>query len=96
MHGNQIGAFIEDNFVVIGSFLNQIYAQNLSNYLTNKNNKIIELGGGYGKFAYYILKNIENFTYIDFDIPETLTLASYYLSKSFPDKKIFLWGKRIR
>ena len=24
-----------------------------------------------------------------FDIPETLTLASYYLSKSFPDKKNF-------
>lgn len=94
MHGNQIGAFIEDNFVVIGSFLNQIYAQNLSNYLTNKNNKIIELGGGYGKFAYYILKNIENFTYIDFDIPETLTLASYYLSKSFPDKKNFFYGEK--
>ena len=60
MYGNQIGAFIGKNFVVIGSFLNQIYAQNLSNYLNNEKNTIIELGGGYGKFAFYILKNTKN------------------------------------
>lgn len=96
MYGNQIGAFIGKNFVVIGSFLNQIYAQNLSNYLNNEKNTIIELGGGYGKFAFYILKNTKNFTYIDFDIPETLTLGSYYLSKCFPNKKnFFLWRKRV-
>ena len=53
----------------------------------------MELGGGYGKFAYYILKNTKNFTYIDFDIPETLTLASYYLSKCFPNKKNFFYGE---
>ena len=93
-YGNQIGAFIGKNFVVIGSFLNQIYAQNLSNYLNNEKNTIIELGGGYGKFAFYILKNTKKFTYIDFDIPETLTLGSYYLSKCFPNKKNFFYGEK--
>ena len=64
------------------------------NYLNfKKKNKIIELGGGYGKLAYYLLKNISNYTYIDLDIPETLTLASFFLSKSFPNKKNLFYGE---
>ena len=91
-YGNQIGAVVENNFVVIGSFSNHIYASILLNYL-DKKNTIMELGGGYGKLAYYILNNKKNLTYIDFDIPETLTLASYYLSKCFPAKKNFFYGE---
>ena len=95
-HGNQIGAVIDNKFMVIGSFLNHIYSKILSNYLNQKgeSNKIIEIGGGYGKLAYYLLKNISNYTYIDLDIPETLTLASYFLSKSFPNKKNLFYGER--
>ena len=92
IYGNQIGAYVENKFTVIGSFLNVIYAKNLQNYLSDKN-IILELGGGYGKFAYYILKHNKNFKYIDFDIPETLTLACYYLSKCFPEKKNFFYGE---
>tara|TARA_X000001036_G_C20628204_1_gene786034 strand:- start:202 stop:1365 length:1164 start_codon:yes stop_codon:yes gene_type:complete len=91
-YGNQVGALVENNFVVIGSFSNHIYADILINYL-DQNSTIMELGGGYGKFAYYILKKRKNFTYIDFDIPETLTLASYFLSKCFPNKKNFFYGE---
>ena len=91
-YGNQIGALIENKFVVIGSFSNSIYSDILLNYLDEKNT-LMELGGGYGKFAYYILKKRKNYTYIDFDIPETLTLASYFLSKCFPDKKNFFYGE---
>lgn len=93
-HGNQIGATINDEFVVIGSFSNDIYAKNLKSYFKEQDSKILEIGGGYGKFAYYLLKNVKNFTYINFDIPETLTLASYYLSKSFPSKKNFFYGEQ--
>lgn len=95
-HGNQIGAVINNKFMVIGSFTNHIYSKILSNYLNLKSEKntILELGGGYGKLAYYLLKNINNYTYIDLDIPETLTLASYFLSKSFPNKKNLFYGER--
>ncbi len=95
-YGNQIGAVINNKFMVIGSFTNHIYSKILSNYLNLKSekNKILELGGGYGKLAYYLLKNINNYTYIDLDIPETLTLASYFLSKSFPNKKNLFYGER--
>ena len=93
MHGNQIGAYIDKKFVVIGSFLSNVYAKILQNFLNNKNNTIIELGGGYGKLAYYVLNNKKNFKYIDFDIPETLILACYFLSKCFPDRKNFFYGE---
>ena len=94
MYGNQIGAKIDDNFVVIGSFLNDIYTKTLKNYFEKQDGQILEVGGGYGKFAFYLLKDLKNFTYIDFDIPETLTLASYYLSKCFPKKKNFFYGEQ--
>ncbi len=91
--GNQNGAYLGENFVVIGSFFNEIYSQIINKYLDDNNhNIIVDLGGGYGKLAYYCLKNLKKYTFIDFDIPETLILASYYLSKSFPDKKVFLYG----
>ena len=92
-YGNQIGALVENNFVVIGSFTNQIYAEILQTYLENKKNVVMELGGGYGKLAYYILNQNANITYLNFDIPETLTLSSYFLSKCFPDKKNFFYGE---
>ena len=92
--GNQNGAFLDKNFFVIGSFFNHIYADILSKYLaTDKRNFVVDIGGGYGKLAYYLLKKQTNCSFIDFDIPEVLILAAYYLSKSFPKKKVFLYGQ---
>ena len=93
-HGNQNGAIVDNNFFVIGSFSNHIYAKIIKKYLdNNKRNIIFDLGGGYGKLAYYILKDLKNYCFIDFDIPEVLCLATFYLSKCFPKKKIFLYGQ---
>ena len=94
-HGNQNGAYIKNNFVVIGSFFADIYAKIIKKYLSEINQNIIaDLGSGYGYFDYYILKNLnEKTSLICFDIPETLTLSAYFLSKSFPQKKTFLYGE---
>ncbi len=95
MHGNQVGAFIDSKFTVIGGFMNDVYAKILSkNLAENKHNKILEIGGGYGKFSYYLIKRLKKFTYIDFDIPETLSLASFFLSKCFPNKRNFFYGEQ--
>tara|TARA_B100000780_G_C21092515_1_gene440357 strand:+ start:223 stop:1395 length:1173 start_codon:yes stop_codon:yes gene_type:complete len=92
--GNQIGAEIDGNFLVEGSFFNHFYADLLSNFIQDKDRPIIaDLGAGYGKLAYYILKNKNKFCFIDFDLPETLCLASYYLIKIWPEKKSFLYGE---
>jgi len=93
-YGNHNGALINNHFVVIGSFFNDIYSKIIKKYLKKKERNIfLDLGAGYGKLAYYILRDIENSCFIDLDIPEVLILASYYLSKCFPEKKIFLYGE---
>lgn len=93
-HGNLQGANIEKNFVVPGSFWNEIYGSMLNDIVSNFNSPIIcDLGGGYGKLAYYTLKELKNFSFIDFDLPETLCLAAYYLMMTFPDKKAYLYGE---
>jgi putative sugar O-methyltransferase len=92
--GNQIGAEIDGNFLVEGSFFSHFYANLLNIFIKNINRPIIaDLGAGYGKLAYYILKNKKEFCFIDFDLPETLCLASFYLIKTWPGKKSFLYGE---
>ncbi len=43
--------------------------------------------------AYYLLRDRPATTYADFDVPESLALASYYLLKSFPQLKFLLYGE---
>lgn len=93
---NHSGVLIDDNIFAagLGGFFTTIYAEIINKYLNkNKRNIIVELGAGYGKLAYYILKRQKNYCFIDLDIPEVLILGAYYLSKCFPEKKIFLYGQ---
>ena len=94
IHGNQIGAYIDNNFVVIGSFFNEIIASMLNNLTCKLKRPVVsDLGGGYGKLAFYTLKEHKNFCFIDFDLPETLCLAAYYLMKTWPEKRTLLYGE---
>jgi hypothetical protein len=43
--------------------------------------------------AYYLLRDRPNTTYFDFDVPESIALASYYLIKAFPKLKFLLYGE---
>lgn len=54
---------------------------------------VAEIGGGYGGAPYYLLRDRPHTTYIDFDLPETLVIAAYYLLSCFPDREIFLYGE---
>lgn len=93
-YGNQAGAYIDGTFVGPGSFFCEIYGSLLSNVLSDKSRPVIaELGGGYGKFSHFVRKNHKEFTYIDFDLPEVLCLASYYFMKVNPEKKVLLFGE---
>jgi len=92
--GNQSGSYIDDSFVGVGSFFNEIYGSLLNGLIDDINSPVIaELGAGYGKLAYFTMRNIEKFCYIDFDLPETLCLASYYLMKTWPEKNTLLYGE---
>lgn len=97
--GNQIGAMIKDEsgekvFVGPGSFFNEIYGSSLANLVDDiKRPVIADLGGGYGKLAYFTLRDLEKSCFIDFDLPETICLAAYYLMKIWPNKKVLLFGE---
>lgn len=94
-YGNLNGVFYKNNFFIYGAPINHIYAEIIKNYFnTGQKNNILEIGAGFGKLAYYYLKNQKKISFIDIDIPEVLLLASYYLIKSFPEKKFFLWGEK--
>ena len=63
---------------------------------------VAEIGAGYCGMAHFLIKRSDRFTYIDFDLPETLVVGAYYLSKTLPDRKIYLheggpinWEKTI-
>lgn len=51
--------------------------------------KVAELGAGYGRVGYVLLKQIPGSTYCVIDIPPALFIAQSYLSKVFPKEKIF-------
>jgi len=95
-YGNQAGFMIDDVFVGLGSVFNNFYGDFIARLLTKNENNILEVGGGYGKLFTFIEKNLENkksLQYIDLDIPEVLCCASYYLMKSFPNRRFALFGE---
>ena len=50
---------------------------------------ILELGAGYGRNAFVILKNRADAKLVLIDIPPALWIAERYLSSVFPEKRIF-------
>lgn len=51
--------------------------------------KVAELGAGYGRVGYVILKTLPDSAYCVIDIPPALFIAQNYLSKVFSKQKIF-------
>lgn len=93
-YGNQSGAYISGVFVGMGAFFNEIYGTLLAEMVRGRQRPVIaELGAGYGKLAFFTLRNLDRFAYVDFDLPETLTLAAYYLMKVYPKTRVLLYGE---
>lgn len=94
-HGNQAGAVIDGVFVGPGSFFNEIYGSILAGLIADRSRPVVaDLGAGYGKLAYFTLRSVPSWTFIDIDLPETICLAAYYLMKTFPGKRALLYGER--
>jgi len=92
--GNPYGHIFDGVFIRGGSDYHHYYAQFINSLLpSNTKGTVIELGGGFGGMAYFLVRDNPNVTYVDFDLPEALALASYYLLKAFPDLPITLYGE---
>jgi putative sugar O-methyltransferase len=59
----------------------------------NHINTVMELGVGYGRTAYVLLKLFPHLRYIIVDIPPALYISERYLTSQFPDRKIFRFRK---
>jgi hypothetical protein len=90
--GNPYGLTIEGVFIRTCAEHHHYYAQEVSR-LVPSTGIVIELGGGFGGMAYYLLRDNHAVSYIDLDLPEGIALTSYYLMKSFPERNFVLYGE---
>jgi hypothetical protein len=94
LHGNQSGAYVDGVFTTVSSYPAEVYGSVMAGLLAPSRRPVIaEVGAGYGVFPYYLLRGLDDYSYVDFDLPETLCLAAYFLSKSFPEKRVLLYGE---
>lgn len=52
--------------------------------------RLLEIGGGYGGFAYQVICLNKKAKYVIIDLPETLILSIYFLSQNFPEMPMAL------
>jgi hypothetical protein len=92
--GNPFGVSIQGTLVRTGSEYQHYCAHRILNQLNSKQCVVAEIGGGYGGMAYYLLRDAGTLTYLDFDVPESIALTSYYLMKTFPSLRFLLYGEK--
>jgi hypothetical protein len=92
--GNPFGVMLDGVLLRPGAEYQHYCAWRIHPFANFRHTIIAEIGGGYGGMAYYLLRDRENITYIDFDVPESLALTAYYLSRAFPQKKLLLYGEQ--
>jgi hypothetical protein len=90
--GNPFGVVLGNTLIRVGSEYQHYCAHRIAMLLHGRAT-VAEIGGGFGGMAYYLLRDRPRTTYIDFDVPESISLTSYYLLKNFPHLKIVLYGE---
>lgn len=92
---NPAGFRINGALIPADSFRHNFYARRMADLADDIENPIVcEVGGGFGGFAYHLLKRPQrSFRYVDYDIPVMCLVAAYYLTTAFPDKRIRLFGE---
>jgi hypothetical protein len=91
--GNPFGAVIDGVHIRVGAEYAHYCAYRVGSRLEPGKAILAEVKGGFGGMAYYLLRDRQDTTYIDFDVPETIALASYYLMKAYPALRFLLYGE---
>lgn len=91
--GNPFGVDIDGTLVTLGAPYQHYCAHRVIELLGMNGRTVVEIGGGFGGMAYYLLRDRPGVAYLNFDVPESIALSSYYLMKSFPDLKFQLFGE---
>lgn len=95
--GNIWGVDIENNVIVPQAFRYDRNASVIQELLDGTENPVVaEIGPGYGGMSYYMMKRMKNLKFINIDIPETLAIYAYFMSKALPDKKVFWFHEPVK
>lgn len=92
--GNPFGVVIDRTHISVGAEYSHYCSQRAQEECERGRTTIAEIRGGFGGIAYYLLRDRPETTYVDFDYPESIALASYYLMKAFPDRKFLCYGEK--
>jgi putative sugar O-methyltransferase len=60
----------------------------LSRHVERPPRRFLELGGGFGVLGEIVLSRDPSASYVDLDIPPLVTVASYYLTELFGDRRV--------
>jgi putative sugar O-methyltransferase len=68
----------------------------LDSFRENKGKRkiVLEIGAGWGGFAYAFKTLFHNTSYVIFDLPQTLLFTAVYLRAAFPSASILLFGDK--
>ena len=92
--GNPWGYLLDDTLVGPLAPRHHSSATQILNLTSGKERSIIaEIGGGFGGVAHYLLASGRVGTYLDFDLPEMVVRASYFLLCAYPEKRFLLFGE---
>lgn len=91
--GNPFGAVIEGTRVEAAAPYRHYCAYKISGLLNAALPRVVEIGGGFGGTAYYLLRDRPQVHYCGFDVPESLALTAYYLMRALPHLSFALYGE---
>jgi hypothetical protein len=91
--GNPFGVMMDGMLIATHADFRHACAHRVGRLLQRDDSHVIEIGGGFGGMAYYLLRDFPKVRYTNFDLPETIALASYYLIKAFPERTFALYGE---
>jgi hypothetical protein len=92
--GNSFGVMVEGTHISVGAEYSHYCAHRVREQLGPESVTVAEIGVGFGRMAYYLLRDRPGTRYVGFDLPETVALASYYLMRALPDLKFLCFGEK--
>lgn len=92
--GNPFGVLLDGVLVRSGTESQHYFARRIADLLPPGDAVVAEIGGGFGGVGYYLLRDQPRISYWNFDVPESIALASYYLLKSLPHLEFLLYREQ--
>jgi hypothetical protein len=92
--GNPFGVLIDGTHISVGAEYSHYCSHRMRGQLDAKSATVAEIGGSFGRTAYYLLRDRPGTRYVGLDLPENVALASYYLMRALPNLNFLCYGEK--